>query len=142
MKKIVLTLLILLTTLTSHLSRASVPNQIFVIEHWISLTKSYDIKTSDQKLGTLYRRFLTFPMSYDFYDLQDTKTATAKARFFSWGAYLDIYDQSSQLLGSVKEKLFTLFPSFEILTKDNTKLAQAEMNAWGTKFYIYDPITN
>lgn len=40
----------------------------------------------------------------------------------------------------MEEKIFTFFPTFEILARDSsTKLARAEMNFWGTKFYIYDP---
>ncbi|KTC83796.1 hypothetical protein [Legionella brunensis] len=145
MKRIVISLLFFFFTI--NLSNASniqtIPDEISVREHWISLTKSYDIETKAQKLGTLYRRFFSLLLTYDFYDPTDVKTATAKARFFSFGAHLDIYDQSDIFIGSVEEKIFTFFPTFEILARDSsTKLARAEMNFWGTKFYIYDPVSN
>ena len=42
-----------------------------------------------------------------------------------------------------REKIFNFFPTFEIIASDSvTKLARAEMNFWGTKFYLYDPRTN
>ncbi|WED42368.1 hypothetical protein [Legionella cardiaca] len=145
MKRILIGLLFLIfaINLSSAGNVHSIPNEISVREHWISLTKSYDIETSTSKLGTLYRRFFSLLLTYDFYDPTDIKTATAKARFFSFGAHLDIYDQTDVLMGSVEEKIFTFFPTFEIYARDlATKLARAEMNFWGTKFYIYDPVTS
>lgn len=144
MKKLVTGLLFALLTMSSPISLGgSIPDDLAVREHWISLTKSYDIETNTHKLGTLYRRFFSFLLTYDFYDPRDIKTATATARFFSFGAHLDIYDQTDSFIGSVEEKIFTFFPTFEILGYDSyTKQARAEMNFWGTKFYIYDPATN
>jgi hypothetical protein len=144
MKKVVMNFLFLFLALSSMTANAgTIPDDISVREHWISLTKSYDIETKTQKLGTLYRRFFSILLTYDFYDPMDVKTATAKARFFSFGAHLDIYDQTDSFIGGVEEKIFTFFPTFEVLGRDSsTKLARAEMNFWGTKFYIYDPATN
>jgi uncharacterized protein YxjI len=144
MKNLIISLLLLSSALSSNLSRADsyIPDEVFVNEHWISLTKSYDIETRTQKLGTLYRRFISLFLTYDFYNPMDVKVATAKARFFSFGAHLDIYDQSDAFIGGVEEKIFTFFPAFEIIAKDSrTKLARAEMNFWGTRFYIYDTET-
>lgn len=118
-------------------------DELFINENWISLTKSYNIKTRKQKLGTLYRRFISLLLTYDFYDPLNVKTATAKARFFSFGVHLDIYNQDNVLIGEVREKIFNFFPTFEIIDQDSvTKLAHAIMNFWGTKFYIYDPETH
>ncbi len=124
-------------------STFNLPKEFMVNQKWMSLTKSYDIETKTEKLGTLYRRFLTFLLTYDFYDSQNVKTATAKARFFSYNLHLDIYDQSEDLIGEVEEKLFYFFPTFEVIDKNSIdKLARAEMNFWGTKFNIYDPQSN
>lgn len=145
MKKVALIALSFLFTINLSYaeSTSSLPNQLFVHEHWISLTKSYDIETKTQKLGTLYKRFFSFLLTYDFYDPMNVQTATAEARFFSLGAHLDIYDQSHNFIGGVEEKIFNFFPTFEIVGADSyTKLARAEMNFWGTKFYIYDPNTS
>lgn len=143
MKKMLsmLTLCLLLAT-TGVQAQSYFPDEVTVKEHWISYTKSYDIETKTNKLGTLYKRFFSFRLTYDFYDPMNVKTATAKARFFSFGAHLDIYDSNNAVLGSVEEKIFTFFPTFEVIAPDSsTKLARAEMNFWGTKFYIYDPAT-
>lgn len=145
MKRIVTSLLFLFLTINSYSEplNSSFPDEISVREHWISLTKSYDIETKTHKLGTLYRRFFSLLLTYDFYDPYDVNTLSAKARFFSFGAYLDLYDPTGVIVGGVEEKIFTFFPTFEIYARDlSTKLARAEMNFWGTKFYIYDPATN
>ena len=144
MRKIVISLFFFVMTSISYAnSNFSIPDQMTIKEHWISLTKSYDIKTKTEKLGILYRRFFSLPLAYDFYDSSETKTATAVMRFFSMGAHLDVYGQHSELIGNVEEQLFTFYPTFEIYANNSaTKLAQAEMNFWGTKFYVYDPRTH
>ncbi len=146
MKKIVISMFFLFIALNSNISSASssylIPDEVSVREHWISLTKSYDIETQTQKLGTLYQPFFSLLPTYDFYDPMNVKTATAKAQLFSLGIRLDIYDQFDVFLGGVEEKIFTFYPTFEIIANDSsTKLARAEMNFWGTKFYIYDAAT-
>jgi hypothetical protein len=119
------------------------PDEIFVQEHWISMTKSYDIETRTHKLGTLYRRFFSLFLTYDFYNPDNTHTLSAKLRFFSFGADLDLYEPNGRCLGSIEEKIFKFFPTFEIYAPNlSTKLARAEMNFWGTKFYIYDPVSD
>lgn len=118
------------------------PDELFVTEHWISLTKSYDVGTNQYKLGTVYRRFFSLTTTYDFYNPRDEHTASAKTRFFSFGTDVDIYDVQDRYLGFVEEKIFNFFPTFLIYAADNsTKLAFAKMNFWGTKYYIYDPVT-
>lgn len=145
MKKIVISLLFLLLAINVNSSQltTSFPSDISIREHWISLTKSYDIETNTHKLGTLYRRFFSLLLTYDFYDPNNVNTLSAKARFFSFGAHLDLYEPSGAVVGSVEERIFSFFPTFEIYARDlSTRLARAEMNFWGTKFYIYDPATN
>ena len=116
---------------------------ISIIEHWISLTTSYDIKTKTKKIGTLYRKPLSFLLTYEFYDPFDKKLAIARSKFFSITAHFDIYDTNQQVIGAANEQIFTFFPTFDIFGKDGiTKLATANMNFWGTTFTLYDPITN
>lgn len=119
-----------------------IPDQFNITEHWISLTTSYDIETKTRKLGTLYRKFFSFLLTYEFFDPFDNKLATARARFFSFTAHFDVYDNRDNLLGMAEEKFFTFFPTFDIYGRDgSTKLARASMNFWGTTFTIYDPLT-
>lgn len=122
----------------------SLPHEpMYIKQHWISATTGYDVETKTQKLGTVYRRFLSLLLKYDFYDPFENKIATAKSKFFSLSAHFDIVDNNEQLLGSADESLFAFFPTFSIYAADNvTKLATAKMNFWGTTFYVYDPITD
>jgi len=138
-------LLSLLLFISSNTVRANdeVPNEFSITEHWISLTTSFDIETKTHKLGTLYRKFFSFLLTYEFFDPFDNKMATARSKFFSFTAHFDIYDRNERLLGVAEEKIFTFFPAFDIYASDaSTKLARASMNFWGTTFTIYDPVTN
>jgi len=143
MKKIMQGLLLWLSI--SGLSYAfnidELPNKMYLTEHWVSYTTSFDIETNTRKLGTLYRRVFTLPLTYDFYDNSNRLVTTAKARFFSLGGHFDIYN-SGGLVGTVEEKIFTFLPSFIIYSTDSEKLARAEMNFWGTTLTIYDMPTN
>jgi hypothetical protein len=125
------------------LTNTEIPDEMYIKEHWISLTTSYDIETKTQKLGTLYRKFLTLLLTYEFYDPFDNKLAYARSKFFSLTAHFDVYDINEHFLGAADEKLFAFFPTFDIYGQDGyTKLAKASMNFWGTNFTIYDPVTD
>ena len=145
MKKNVILFLSIFFTLkiSSQSINTEFPDELYVIEKWLSLTKTYDVKTNNQKLGTVYKRFISMTLSYDFYDINHEHTLTAKSRLFSLGLTLDLYDSKGNHLGTVNEKIFEFFPKFDIIGRNqSTKLATAEMNFWGTKFYVYDPINH
>lgn len=119
-----------------------IPDEFYVREHYYSLTTSYDVKAKNQKLGTIYRRFLSFLLTYDFYDSFGNQSAYARSRFFSWKAHFDIFDMESRPIGVVEEKFTFFFPTFDIYGRDGySKKAHAEMNFWGTHFEIYDVVT-
>ena len=125
------------------LSNADIPNEFKVTQHWLSLTTSFNIETKTKRLGTLYRKFFSLLLTYDFYDPLNNKLATARAKFFSFNAHFDIYDNEENYLGFAEEKLFTFFPTFDIYAPDSsTKLARAKMNFWGIRFTIYDAATD
>jgi uncharacterized protein YxjI len=145
MKNIIATLfsIFLFINASAAYSSDEVPNEFNITEHWISLTTSFDIETKTQKLGTLYRKFFSFLLTYEFFDPFDNKMATARSKFFSYTAHFDIYDRDERLLGIAEEKMFSFFPTFDIYAKDaSTRLATASMNFWGTTFTIYDPASD
>ncbi|CEG58975.1 LURP-one-related/scramblase family protein [Legionella fallonii] len=145
MKKIIATLFSFFILIHSSNLYADneVPNEFYITEHWISLTTSFDIETKTHKIGTLYRKFFSFLLTYEFFDPFDNKMATARSRFFSYTAHFDIYDRNESFLGYAEERIFTFFPTFDIYGRDgSTKLARASMNFWGTTFTIYDPVTD
>jgi hypothetical protein len=120
-----------------------IPDEFKITEHWISLTTSYDIETKTRKLGTLYRKFFSFLLTYEFFDPFDNKLAIATSRFFSFTAHFDIYDTREHLLGMAEERFFAFFPTFDVYDSDgSTRLVKASMNFWGTTFTIYDPLTD
>lgn len=122
---------------------SQVPDEMYIKEHWFSMTTSYDVETKTQRLGTLYRRFFSLLLTYDFYDPFENKIAYARSKFFSFTAHFDVYSNTEEFLGAADERLFAFFPTFDIYARDGyTKLATASMNFWGTTFTIYDPITN
>ncbi|MCX7090068.1 MAG: hypothetical protein NTU48_01260 [Legionellales bacterium] len=112
--------------------------KMYLAEHYISLTSTFDISTDDRKLGTVYRRLLSLTASYDFYDFKNQPIASAESHFFSFGAHLDVYDENKALLGTVEEQLLNWFPSFDIYSPDGMRLSRAKMNFWGTTFTLYD----
>lgn len=112
--------------------------RMYLTEHYLSYTSSFDVSTDERKLGTVYRRVLSLNTVYDFYDLQNIIISSAKSHFFSFGAHLDVFGSNNELLGTVEEKIFSWFPSFELYSTEGVRLATAKMNFWGTKFTLYD----
>ena len=112
--------------------------RMYLAEHYVSYTSSFDASTDERKLGTLYRRVLSLNTVYDFYDVKNQLISSAKSHFFSFGAHLDVFGSNDELLGTVEEKIFSWFPSFELYSADGLRLATAKMNFWGTTFTLYD----
>lgn len=145
MKKVIAVLLssFLYFNTSFALTAQDIPDEFQINEHWISLTTAFDIESKTQKMGTLYRKFFSLLLTYEFFDPFDNKMATAKARFFSLTAHFDIYDTENNFLGMAEEKFLAFFPTFDVYGRDGiTKVAKASMNFWGTTFYIYDPATD
>lgn len=113
-------------------------DKMYLAEHYVSYTTSFDISTDERKLGTLYRRVLSLNTVYDFYDIRNKLISTAQSHFFSFGAHLDIFSNNNELLGTVEERVFTWFPNFELYSPEGVRLATAQMNFWGTTFTLYD----
>ena len=59
------------------------------------------------------QRFFSWFDSYDIYDEYGNTLYVVKGQL-SWGHKLNVYDPEGRLLGTVKEKVITLMPTFEI----------------------------
>ncbi|MBR4308787.1 MAG: LURP-one-related family protein [Oscillospiraceae bacterium] len=59
------------------------------------------------------QRFFSWFDSYDIYDELGTVLYTVKGQL-SWGHCLKIFDRSGRELGTVKQKLLTLLPQFDL----------------------------
>ena len=63
------------------------------------------------------QRFFSWFDSYDIYDEFGNTIFEVNGKM-SWGHLLNIYDIKGNLVGTVKEKIFTFLPKFEIYDKD------------------------
>ena len=59
------------------------------------------------------QRFFSWFDSYDIYD-EDGNTVYVVKGQLSWGHCLKVFDASGQELGTVKEKILTWLPKFEL----------------------------
>lgn len=64
------------------------------------------------------QRFFSWFDSYDIYDEQGGTLYTVKGQL-SWGHCLKIFDAFGNELGTVKERIFTLLPKFELYLGDS-----------------------
>lgn len=135
-------LLILLLLLSTQAQAFTLPPQFDLIQKWLSLTLSFDIEADGEKIGVVHRRLLSLRTEYDLYNVENELQATAKIRWLSLLTTFDVTDPADQPLGRVEQNLTLFFPTFEIFSADNRLLAVAEMNFWGTKYIIKEPVTN
>lgn len=119
------------------------PEHFTVTQRLLSLTKDFDIKTKDKKLGWIHSKLLSINPHYKLYNTSQELEATAKARWFTWGNIYDVKDASKTLLGTVEGKVFGFLPAFEIISANGGEiLATAKANFWGTKYVWKDPLTD
>lgn len=59
------------------------------------------------------QRFFSWFDSYDIYDENENTVYTVKGQLF-WGHCLKIYDVAGREVGTVKERVFTFLPKFEL----------------------------
>ena len=59
------------------------------------------------------QRFFSWFDSYDIYDERENPVYTVKGQL-SWGHCLKIFSRDDREVGTVKEKIFTFLPKFEL----------------------------
>lgn len=116
------------------------PDEFYVKERFFSLTTTFDIETKTEKLGTVYRKFLSLMPEYHLESPQEQLLAVGTMRFWSIFLTFDITDHRCMPLGSVNQRLSWFYPTFEVFSPFQQKLAEAELNFWETKWTITDPI--
>lgn len=75
------------------------------------------VRENNMKLIFKQRLFSWFD-SYDIYDQNGEVVYVVKGKF-AWGHCLKIYDSIGTELGTVKERVFSFFPKFEIYLGEN-----------------------
>lgn len=63
------------------------------------------------------QRFFSWFDSYDIYDENENTVYAVKGQL-SWGHCLKIYDRSGREMGTVKERVLTFLPKFELYEKE------------------------
>lgn len=66
---------------------------------------------------TFRQRIFSWFDSYDVFDESGNTVFSVKGQL-SWGHCLKIFDRNERELGTVKEKIMTLLPKFEVYLKD------------------------
>ena len=64
------------------------------------------------------QRFFSWFDSYDIFDEHDNTVFTVKGQL-SWGHCLKVFDATGSEIGTVRERIFTFLPKFEIYFEDN-----------------------
>lgn len=59
------------------------------------------------------QRFFSWFDSYDIYDINDETVYTVEGKL-SWGHKLEIHDRNGNHIATLKERIFTFLPKFEI----------------------------
>lgn len=119
----------------------TLPEKFYLSQRWVSWTTTFDVTTDQFTLGTVHRKFLSWTVEYNFYNFKEQLLANARMRFFNFGAIFDIKDGQDRPIGMVNEKIFSFFPTFEIINSEGEILAIAKMNFWGTRYTLKDPVT-
>lgn len=70
------------------------------------------------------QRFFSWFDSYDIYDENGNTVYVVKGQL-SWGHCLKIFDAYGEEIGTVKERIFTFMPKFEMYFKTNMSVASA-----------------
>lgn len=144
MKKTILTLFLFLLSSIHHQavqayelsSQSNLPGKMLIREEVLAWTTTFNIEAEDRKLGSVYRKLLSWTPEYDFVNYAGDQVAKGKMRFFSLTVIFDVTDTIGNQLGKVQEVPYTFFPTFEIVSPQGTILAVAKMNFWKTKYVI------
>ncbi|MCB1113641.1 MAG: hypothetical protein KDK62_02680 [Chlamydiia bacterium] len=137
MLKKILVLVLVASSLTAQL-----PSEFYVKERIRSLTTTFDIESKEEVLGTVHRKIFSLMPEYHLKDPKGCMLAKARMRFWSLITVFDVVDENDFPIGSVNEQFSWFLPSFSIVSADAKKLANADLNFWGTKWTLKDPVTD
>ncbi len=118
------------------------PAKFTITEKPNSWVPTFDISTDQFKLGKLYRNFVNPSLEYEFCDFQDTLLVKARMRWIMKGPEFDFFDANDNLIGIMEERLFTFFPTLDIISPIGERLASAKLNFFGNIYTFSDPMTN
>lgn len=82
------------------------------------------------------QRIFSWFDSYDIYDQAGNTVYTVKGQL-SWGHLLKIFDASGNEVGTVKQRIFTWLPEFEMYHQDRyVGCIRKELSLFKPRFYI------
>lgn len=141
-KKLVCLFCLILTLGFLRADETALPTQFYVKERFFALTTVFDIKTTENNLGCVYRKFFTWTPEYHLEDVYGVFQAKARMRFLSLFVVFDVSDAQEKPLGTINEKFTWIYSTFDIVSPEKKVLAEATLNFWGTKWVVRDPIYN
>lgn len=119
----------------------TIPEKFYVEEKFFSMTTTFEIRTKDEKLGTVHRKLFNLTPKYLLHDNAGNRVASAEMRFFNFLPCFDIHGADGTYYGKVHEKISFFYPTFKLYSPTGKTLAKAELNFWGTTWTIKDPET-
>lgn len=117
--------------------RIDLPVKFKAQEELISI--GTDVLLSDGKVrfGEIEERTLRLTPTFELFNIDGLKIATASKKFFSWGTTIEVKDCEDNLIGSVKENIFKSFfkfyTSYDILDSTGKTVATTK------KFEFFAP---
>lgn len=140
--------LLALVTLASTLSafavcpEFSVPNQFKAREQLISIGTDMELSEDKARFGDIEQRTIRLTPTFELYNIDGKKVASARQKIFSWGTSIEVKDCENKLIGSVKENIISsiwnFYTRYDILdAKGNIIAASKKMEFFTTNFTIY-----
>lgn len=140
--------LLALVTLASTLSafavcpEFSVPNEFKAREQLISIGTDMELRADKTRFGDVEQRTIRLTPTFDLYNIDGKKVASARQKIFSWGTSIEVKDCENKLIGSVKENIFSsiwnFYTRYDVLdAKGNIIAASKKMEFFTTNFTIY-----
>lgn len=88
-------------------------------EELISIGTDVLLSEGKVRIGEIEERTLRFTPTFELFNVEGLKIASAHKKFFSWGTTIEVRDCEGNIIGSVKENIFksffNFFTSYDIL---------------------------
>lgn len=118
-----------------------IPTEIDIIARRNDWTCKFLLHSKQNPLGQVERQYFTGTTDYNLYDPSHTLLARAEKEIFKFGLLFRLTDPEGNLLCTIEERVFRILPSFDIISPDNVKWVEAQMDYWGNEFLLKDPVT-
>lgn len=121
----------------------SVPDQFKAREQLITIGTDVELYANKTRLGEVEQRTIRLTPTFDLYNIDGKKVASARQKIFSWGTSIEVKDCEGKLIGSVKENIFSsiwnFYTRYDILDANEKIIAASKkMEFFTTNFTIFN----